>query len=437
MTSPASPRWPLPDPRAPGQIDQDRPAVRAQVSKLTSPDGRGGTPAADRIGVVQRMIARQRASGTGTPFDVLMQNNRPVLIARHELVVGAGHESYQAADRPGRKVRIQRVPDAQDVNRLLAEAKTLRDQEISANVNPMVPLGYVIKGDAYPGLTSVALGQFPAGAIDPSVRVAIIDTGRFQGDRGDGWSTGVEAKGVDLLDEVAPKNRNDFFAGHGTFTAGVVRQISAACEIAVYRFTGNDGLGTDTAAAEAMLRAAADGAGKRLIINASFGVPAVDGVPPIALRQAVEDIAATYPEVLIVASAGNDGTDEPIYPAAFGDLVRAVGALNPDLTRAGFSNFGPWVDCSTVGVGIVSTFVPGTLPPEPDLGPTIVFPEDSWATWSGTSFTAPQISGAVAHLCTQAAGLSPKAAYTQLVAGRAMASGVGAVVHLLPGTDPG
>ncbi|HEU4346424.1 MAG TPA: S8/S53 family peptidase [Actinoplanes sp.] len=409
-----------------------------QVRVLTSPDPGDVAFDADRSSVVQLMINRQqRAAAAGTRFVVLMQNDRPVLVAEQELVVEAGDAPFtaaHAADRPGRRVQIHQVPDAQGPEGLLAEAQTLRTQDFNANVNPAVPLGYVIKGDAFPGLTSVTLGRFPAGPIDPSVRVAIIDTGRFGGERGDGWFTGVEAKGVDLLDEVPPKHRNDFFAGHGTFTAGIVRQISAACEIAVYRFTGNDGLGTDTAAAAAMLQAAADGAGKRLIINASFGVPAVHEVPPLAIKNAVESIARDYPDVLIVASAGNDNRAEKLYPAGF-DQVRAVAALNPDLSRAPFSNYGDWVDCSAVGVGVVSTFVPGTVPPEPDLGDTIVFPEDSWATWSGTSFSAPQICGGVAHLCTLEDGLSPKDAFDRLVAGRDVLPDLGAVVHILPGTD--
>jgi len=207
----------------------------------------------------------------------------------------------------------------------------------------------------------------------------------------------------------------------------------------VYRFTGNDGIGTDAAAADAMIKAAADAGDRRLIINASFGTPAVDGVPPLALREAVELIATRHPQVLIVASAGNDGADERLYPAAFSRHgVIAVGALNPDLTGAEFSNRGAWVQCSTVGVGVVSTFVAGTLPPEDDLGvDDIQFGQNAWATWSGTSFTAPQISGAVAYLCSQQPGWQPKDALARLLAGRPTLDKFGTVVNILPGTPAG
>jgi subtilisin family serine protease len=137
-----------------------------------------------------------------------------------------------------------------------------------------------------------------------------------------------------------------------------------------------------------------------------------------------------------VASAGNDGSEVPLYPAAFGPpTVRAVGALNPDLTGAVFSNRGEWVHCSAVGVGVVSTFVEGLTPPEDDLGvPDLTFPADAWAAWTGTSFTAPQISGAVAALCAADGTLKPQAAFTKLLQGRQTLQGYGAKVHLLPGT---
>jgi hypothetical protein len=78
------------------------------------------------------------------------------------------------------------------------------------------------------------------------------------------------------------------------------------------------------------------------------------------------------------------------------------------------------------------------LPPEDNLGiPDVTFVDDnSWATWSGTSFSAPQISAAVAHLCGQdpTATLLPQAAFDQLIDGRTRLENFGAVVHLLPGT---
>jgi len=443
--------WPLSDHRTAEQLAQDKPAVRAQVTSLTSPNA-DGTAKQNADRVLERIRRRQQEAAEDqatrfvsfTPAD----GARPVLAAENQLIVDATPAQlaefgnllagYTAADRAGRNSRRRtRVFRARgkSTEALLQDAKRIRDEKkVQASVNSIVPLGYVIKGNSYPGRT-VAPGAFAANGGGAPVRVAIIDTGLTAVPRTDSWDTGVVRNGTDPVNVLAPMDRIDWFAGHGTFAAGIVRQIAPDCEVVVYRFTSTDGLGTDEAAADMMIQAADDAAGGRLIINASFGAPAVDGVPPLAMQEAARYVNDTYPNALIIASAGNDGLDLPHFPAAYPfPRVKAVGALNSDLSAASFSNHGSWVDCSTVGVGIVSTFVEGKLPPEVDLGTDIVFPGDSWATWSGTSFTAPQISGAVACLCGENGTLAPQAAFDQLIAGQPALAGYGKVVHLLPGT---
>ncbi|WP_199514740.1 S8 family peptidase [Nucisporomicrobium flavum] len=436
-------QWPLPDTRTPAQLEHDRQDVRGQVTVLET-DGAAQESTLESIRARQVFAGR----GRGLPFVRFTPNGSPriVLAAENQLVVDADPQrlaqlggllaGYEPADRPGRsdrrRTRVLRYAQGRSAEALRADARRLRQAGVPANVNSIVPLGYVIKGSSYPGLT-VAPRPFATNGANQPVRVAIVDTGMAPQPRTDAWDTGVVAKGTDPLNVIEPLDRNDWFSGHGTFGAGIVRQIAPDCEVVVYRFTAADGLGTDESAADMLIRAADDAAGKRLVINASFGAPAVDGVPPLAMQEAVAYISATYPDALIVASAGNDGRDLPLYPAAFPG-VKAVGALTSDLTPASFSNRGSWVHCSTVGVGIVSTFVEGLLPPEPRIGTDVHFAPDAWATWSGTSFTAPQISAAVAALCGEDATLTPQAAFDQLIAGRPTVNGFGAVVHLLPGT---
>ncbi|MEV4642118.1 S8/S53 family peptidase [Actinoplanes sp. NPDC049548] len=429
--------WPLEDRRSAEQLANDQRDVRRQVEVLRTA----------QHDIVERIRARRRTVGRPIVSYAPDGGDRRILLAENQLVV----DTARAADGPVREVldryrgeqehegpgwrRRTRVFTSRDPRRLdllRADADTLRRHGIPAGVNVIVPLGYVIKGNSYPGV-STAPGPFATNGATAPVRVAIVDTGLTDQPRTDDWMHEVRNEGTDPLDEVAPSTRIDWFGGHGTFAAGIVRQIAPDCEVWVYRFTGPDGLGSDEAAADMLVRAADDAAGHRLIINASFGAPAVDGIPPLAMKEAVDHIHDTYENALIVASAGNDGLDVEHYPAAFPG-VKAVGALNSDLTPAAFSNHGSWLDCSAVGVGIVSTFVKGLLPPELDLSPTIEFGPDSWATWSGTSFTAPQISAAVAALCGEDAGLSPRQAFEQLVAGRPDRPDYGKVVHLLPGT---
>jgi subtilisin family serine protease len=126
--------------------------------------------------------------------------------------------------------------------------------------------------------------------------------------------------------------------------------------------------------------------------------------------------------VAVVASAGNEATYRPIYPAAFTPHpggrnpsfdasctpLISVGALNPNGTVAMFSNAGSWVCCNRPGADLVSTFpqtfqggeqaqfavtVDGTVRATLD-------PDDfsaGFGTWSGTSFAAPYLAGEIAQ----------------------------------------
>ena len=122
-----------------------------------------------------------------------------------------------------------------------------------------------------------------------------------------------------------------------------------------------------------------------------------------------------------------------MFPAAMKGVV-GVGALAANLTPAPWSNHGFWVNCSAVGVGVISTFVDG-VEPHTDAGAIVTeqFGPDAWAIWSGTSFSAPQIAGAVAQLC-QLNDVGPAVALGQLLAGRPTLPGFGFVIPILPGT---
>lgn len=247
--------------------------------------------------------------------------------------------------------------------------------------------------------------------------VAVIDTGIPGNEedglptmiRGDGWLQGVERSesNRDLLDHLPLRDGYlDYQAGHGTFVAGVVQRVAPTAEIKVYRAADTDGFADDITIAEAVRRAADDGA---KIINLSLGMVTLDNEPPPALKAAVEDVTADE-EVVIVAAAGNFGDKTKCWPAAF-DEVLAVGALTEpqdvgddaeiDRTRkfepAEWSSKGDYINFWTVGEGVRSTFVTGYESPLFDHDPE-VFPPDAWVLWSGTSFAAPQIAGAIARL---------------------------------------
>ena len=126
--------------------------------------------------------------------------------------------------------------------------------------------------------------------------------------------------------------------------------------------------------------------------------------------------------VAVVAAAGNYSTSRPFYPAAFSLQpspvpVIGVGALNPNGSRALFSDGGRWVGAWAAGAAVVSTYpddVNGSLTAQVrvDADPgglgsgngrgddrEALDPDDfrgGFAAWSGTSFAAPLIAAQLA-----------------------------------------
>jgi subtilisin family serine protease len=125
---------------------------------------------------------------------------------------------------------------------------------------------------------------------------------------------------------------------------------------------------------------------------------------------------------VVVASAGNEGTTQPMYPAAAtgGIAVGALTKLPPrsgrgaDPERASFSNYGPWVDCATAGVDVVGPYVTGYGGPD-SAGHRTRF--KGWAAWSGTSFAAPHVAGRIAAVLGGGATTSAKVAAAIVLAG--------------------
>ena len=121
-----------------------------------------------------------------------------------------------------------------------------------------------------------------------------------------------------------------------------------------------------------------------------------------------------------------------MWPAALPG-VEAVAGLTAYLTPSAWSSYGPDVRFSTVGEGIRSTFVTGIESPVFDPAPDH-FGDDAWAMWSGTSFAAPQIAGAVARI-TYEEGMEPRAAVDKLDEYGKPVDGFGKAMRVLRGLD--
>jgi hypothetical protein len=189
---------------------------------------------------------------------------------------------------------------------------------------------------------------------------------------------------------VPPDNYLDPVAGHGTFIAGLIEQLAPGCPVAVRKVVSPLGWVTEWELAGA-LTAVFLATPRPDIVNLSLGGPAL--AQPQLLRQAVADLVAAG--VVVVASAGNDGTCVPAYPAAFPGVI-AVAALGPE-GPALWSNYGDWVDACAPGTDLVSSFFTGWDGQFPEINGADPDEFHGWAVWSGTSFAAPVVVAALAR----------------------------------------
>lgn len=164
--------------------------------------------------------------------------------------------------------------------------------------------------------------------------------------------------------------------GHGTFVIGMVLKSAPEASILPVRVADDDGNVWSSAVVEGILHAVAQGAH---VINLSVEFDELDRSVTKALTYAARA------GVVLVTSAGNSASDGLRELAASGQTI-AVGATDRFDCVAGFSNTNdPWEWDHLV-------FAPGV-----DLHGPSGFPAvDSACVWSGTSFSAGLVSGAMA-----------------------------------------
>ncbi|MEU6347111.1 type VII secretion-associated serine protease mycosin [Streptomyces sp. NPDC046977] len=236
-------------------------------------------------------------------------------------------------------------------------------------------------------LQRIVLDQLWQDTQGLGVLVAVIDTGVDDGNKqlapAIAREVGKKRAGLDVFDEHGDGTKDD--VGHGTKVAGIIAArpapdtgfvgIAPRASIIAIRQNDNQGGGTVRTMSVAIRHAVDTGA---KVINISQDT-ASRLSPDSALEKAV-DYAKDH-DVLIVASAGNDGADGKVkltYPASY-DGVLAVGASDRDNARANFSQPGPFVGVAAPGVDMVSTV-----------------PYGGHCIDQGTSFSAPYVSGVAA-----------------------------------------
>ena len=223
------------------------------------------------------------------------------------------------------------------------------------------------------------------------IRVAIVDTGYATDDfRPRDFLDSVTA-GSDVPDG----DKDDFLdpvAGHGTFIAGVIEQILPGCSFEIAGVIRPAGDGDEVTIGTTLTELANQG-GDDLVhfVNLSFGGYSPFDMEPLAYAIAKLQANGT----VVVASAGNDATCAPMFPAVLPGVV-GVGALDEEGFAAPFTNYGPWVRASTLGIDVVSSFFrwDGAEVAQDGQDPDAF---SGWAQWSGTSFAAPRVVATLAQ----------------------------------------
>jgi len=220
------------------------------------------------------------------------------------------------------------------------------------------------------------------------VRVGVLDTSLYpQPWLAGGWV----ARFSDRLGTEAPV----YADGHATFVTGLVLSQAPGATVEVRGVLKDQGQADSWTVAEEIVRFGATGLD---VLNLSFVCYTSDGQPPLVLSTALDRLP---PDLVVVAAAGNHGDlrgrgrheARPQAGLAGGPRRRDRGR---GVSKAGqlapFSPAAPWVDILAPGVALRSTYLPSARA-DADGEPTAF---NSWARWSGTSFAAALVSGAIA-----------------------------------------
>lgn len=163
--------------------------------------------------------------------------------------------------------------------------------------------------------------------------------------------------------------------GHGTMVMGIIHLVAPQAQLLPLKAFSSDGTGYLSNILHAVYYGVQSGTN---VINMSFDLKSNSAEFNKSMDYANQN------GVICASSAGNDGMQEIVYPAAYQNPldVMGVASTSDTDTRSSFSNYGNaivWV--AAPGEGVISTY-----------------PFSTYAAGWGTSFSAPFVSGAGALL---------------------------------------
>jgi subtilisin family serine protease len=162
------------------------------------------------------------------------------------------------------------------------------------------------------------------------------------------------------------------YFGHGTMVAGLIHLVAPTARIMSLKAFNADGKANQSDIVSAIYYAVDHGAS---VINMSFELTQISD----ALMKAIN--YADRKGVICVASAGNEGANRLVYPAAYGNVI-SVGSVDQQSQQSSFTNFGPdLVRIAAPGEALITTY-----------------PGNHYAAAWGTSFSSAIVAGIVADL---------------------------------------
>jgi hypothetical protein len=234
-----------------------------------------------------------------------------------------------------------------------------------------------------------------------TVSLTIADTGWWE-----------PAGALDWLGDITtdPSDREEFpgdlpeYAGHGTFVTGVARCRARQVSVRHRKFLVQGGAVRESAFVRNLNAVLAEMTeDEPHVILLCAGGHTRSGLRMKSFRGLWHETLSNRPDTVLVAAAGNDGTNAPFYPAAFGwalgvgSLDNTEGSDDISVPISSFSNYGSSADIYVVGRNHINAFPTGTYvcKETPDKGSERHF-NNQMARWSGTSFAAALVAGLIA-----------------------------------------
>ncbi|MGZ4201128.1 MAG: S8 family serine peptidase, partial [Thermoleophilaceae bacterium] len=344
------------------------------------------------LAVAALVLPQAASADPSSDAQALQRQGIDEIIVKRDDGLSAAQRSDVRRDANGSLVSMMRLPHTEVLRvpqgHLVEALRELNADPRVAYAEPNAPLHALTLDPLFSSQWSLLAPGGSAGGINAlgawaqstgsGVTVAVTDTG-------------VNFTSPDLSAQLAsgawafaggdttPDDQN----GHGSHVSGIIAAvpdnnvgiagIAPGAKLLEVEVLDGSGSGSEVSVADGFDYAGAQGA---RIVNASLGGSGTSATIDAAM--------ASHPNTLYVVAAGNDSSDNDIYPdtpcSSTLANVLCVGATTQTDQMANFSNYGRQsVDLFAPGVGIYSDWW-----------------DNSWPSESGTSMATPEVAAAAA-----------------------------------------